>query len=97
MADGTANPYSNTFACPECGGRLEVYRTLPRPTCVRRVRVCTRCSAQFDSVEQITKRKDNSTIALPIAQMVCTTVEQESTSPSMTTSTHIQPRGEASR
>lgn len=91
MADGTANPYSNTFACPECGGRLEVYRTLPRPTCVRRVRVCTQCSAQFDSVEQITKRKDNSTIALPIAQMVCTTIEDPTQSHRIHTHTHIRP------
>ena len=97
MHDAPTTTYSNTFACPECGGRLEVYRTLARRTCVRRVRICKRCSTQFESVEQIVKRKVPITIALPVAHVLCTTIEHDNSSPNMTLSTPIEPRGEQVR
>lgn len=80
MHDASSTPlptteHSNAFICPECGGRLEVYRTSPRPTCVRRVRSCTRCFAQFDTVEHIEKAK-RLPIVLPIARKPGAHVDQ---------------------
>ena len=82
---------THRLSCPNCGGLLECYKTFPTRTRVRRLKRCTGCGAMHETIETFKNTLSN---PLPVTGLIYATIEHDQSSPNMTSTPHIEPRGE---